>query len=60
MDKMKFALYTLTGCLPWNFILIYLGWWFGSSWDSVVGLFEYVNVSAYALLVLLLIWILFN
>lgn len=60
MSKTKFAVYTLAGCLPWNFTLIYLGWWLGSSWDSVVGLFRYVNVLAYALLVLLLIWALFK
>ncbi len=58
MNKVKFAGYTLAGCLPWNFILIYLGWWFGSSWDSVVEVFRYVNVLAYACLVLLSIWIL--
>lgn len=60
MNKAKFAAYTLAGCLPWNFILIYLGWWFGSSWDSVIGLFRYVNVLAYACLILLSIWILFK
>lgn len=60
MNKVKFAFYTLAGCLPWNFILIYLGWLFGSSWDSVVGLFQYVNVFAYACLVLVAIWILFK
>jgi membrane protein DedA with SNARE-associated domain len=60
MNRAKFAGYTLAGCLPWNFILIYLGWWFGSSWDSVVGLFQYVNVAAYVFLVLLIIWIFFK
>ena len=60
MNKVKFAGYTLAGCLPWNFILIYLGWLFGSSWDSVVGLFQYVNVLAYAGLILLSVWILFK
>jgi len=58
MGKTKFACYTLAGCLPWNMILIYLGWWFGSSWDLVVGAFEYVNVLAYACLILVSIWIL--
>jgi membrane protein DedA with SNARE-associated domain len=52
MKKVKFAAYTLAGCLPWNFILVYLGWWFGSSWDYVVGLFRYVNVAAYVTLIL--------
>jgi membrane protein DedA with SNARE-associated domain len=60
MSKAKFAVYTLVGCLPWNFILIYLGWWFGSSWDAVVELFQYMNLLAYALLVLLIVWVLFK
>lgn len=57
MKKAKFAVYTLAGCLPWNFILIYLGWWFGSSWDSVVGLFRYVNILAYLTLTLAGVWV---
>jgi membrane protein DedA with SNARE-associated domain len=52
MKTGKFAAYTLAGCLPWNIILVYLGWWFGSSWDHVVGLFRYVNVAAYLIIIL--------
>jgi membrane protein DedA with SNARE-associated domain len=57
MSRLKFGLYTLAGCLPWNVFLIYLGWWLGSSWNAVVEAFRYINLVAYALLVLLAVWI---
>ncbi len=56
MSKFKFGLYTLAGCLPWNIFLIALGWWLGSSWNAVVEAFRYVNLIAYALLILLGVW----
>jgi membrane protein DedA with SNARE-associated domain len=57
MGKLKFALCTLAGCLPWNMILIYSGWYFGLLWSTVLEAFRYVNIVAYALLVLLVVWI---
>jgi membrane protein DedA with SNARE-associated domain len=56
MSKLKFGLYTLMGCLPWNIFLIYLGWWLGSSWSAVVDAFRYINPVAYVLLILLAVW----
>jgi membrane protein DedA with SNARE-associated domain len=57
MGKSKFAICTLAGCLPWNIILVYLGWYLGSLWATVLEAFRYVNIVAYALLVLLVVWI---
>jgi membrane protein DedA with SNARE-associated domain len=57
MEKSKFAICTLAGCLPWNIILVYLGWYLGSLWATVLEAFRYVNIVAYALLVLLVVWI---
>jgi len=57
MGKWKFGGYTLAGCLPWNVFLVCLGWWLGSSWSAVVGAFRYVNLVAYAVLVLLGVWV---
>jgi membrane protein DedA with SNARE-associated domain len=57
MGKLRFALCTLAGCLPWNIILVYLGWYLGSLWATVLEAFRYVNIVAYALLVLLVVWI---
>jgi len=60
MKKSKFSALTLAGCLPWNILLVYLGWWFGSSWDYVVGMFRYVNVVAYLLTIVGIVWLLFR
>ena len=57
MNRLKFGIYTLAGCLPWNFTLIYLGWWLGSSWDAVVEAFRYINLVVYALLILFVAWV---
>ncbi len=55
MSRSKFAIYTLAGCLPWNFTLVYLGWLLGSSWTKVVEAFEYFNLVAYVVLVFLIL-----
>jgi len=60
MRKAKFAICTLAGCLPWNIMLVSLGWWFGSSWDYVVRLFRYVNLIAYLILILTAVWLVFR
>jgi membrane protein DedA with SNARE-associated domain len=57
MSKIKFAIYTLAGCLPWNIALVYLGWLLGSSWETVVGAFRYINLVVYVLLALIIIWL---
>ena len=57
MNKRTFALYTLAGCLPWNIALICLGWWLGASWNMVVEAFRYINLVAYGLLMLFVVWI---
>jgi membrane protein DedA with SNARE-associated domain len=57
MGKLKFATCTLAGCLPWNITLVYLGWYFGSLWSTVLDAFRYLNIIAYALLILFVVWI---
>jgi membrane protein DedA with SNARE-associated domain len=47
MSKAKFAAYTIVGCLPWNIFLVYLGWWLGNSWETVVSAFRYIDVVVY-------------
>jgi membrane protein DedA with SNARE-associated domain len=56
MSKAKFGAYTLAGCLPWNIILVYLGWWLGTSWEDVVAAFRYINLVAYLLIALIATW----
>lgn len=57
MSRPKFVAYTLLGCLPWNITLLYLGWWLGSSWESVVVSFRYINLVVYAIMILLIAWV---
>jgi membrane protein DedA with SNARE-associated domain len=57
MSKAKFAAYTLVGCLPWNIVLVYLGWWLGSSWDAVVSAFRYINIVVYIAFVCFGLWL---
>ena len=57
MNKLRFGLYTLAGCLPWNITLICLGWWLGSSWNMVVEAFRYINLVAYGFLIVLMVWV---
>jgi membrane protein DedA with SNARE-associated domain len=57
MNKLKFGMYTLAGCLPWNIALTYLGWWLGSSWGSVVEAFRYINLIVYALMIIFVAWV---
>jgi membrane protein DedA with SNARE-associated domain len=57
MNRVRFGLYTLVGCLPWNIALICLGWWLGSSWNMVVEAFRYINLLAYGLLFGIIAWI---
>ena len=60
MSAKKFGAYTLLGCLPWNIILLYLGWSLGASWDNVVAAFRYINPIVYAALIILAFWITFK
>ncbi len=57
MDKWKFALCTLMGCLPWNIALVSLGWWLGSSWETIVTTFTYINIAIYITIILLVAWL---
>jgi membrane protein DedA with SNARE-associated domain len=37
MPLTKFVAYTTAGCLVWNALLIYVGYWLGSKWAQVAG-----------------------
>lgn len=55
MDLGKFILYSLLGSIPWNFVLIFLGYKFGKEYDTLVRpifhKFEYVVLGAFLLLI---------
>lgn len=56
MDFRKFFLYSLMGMLPWNFVLIFLGFKLGSNYETIVRpifkRFEYVVIIAIVLVIL--------
>lgn len=58
MNLGKFLLYSLTGMLPWNFVLIYLGYKLRDNYDTIVRplfhRFEYVVIGMLFIGVLLL------
>jgi membrane protein DedA with SNARE-associated domain len=52
MNLTKFIVYTTAGCLLWNGILIYLGWFLGKNWVEVAGITHYLIIAAVAAVVL--------
>jgi membrane protein DedA with SNARE-associated domain len=59
MNIKKFILFSLTGMLPWNFILIFLGYKLGQQYETIVRpifkRFEYVVIGAIILFILFFI-----
>lgn len=56
MNLKKFLLFSLTGMLPWNFILIFLGYKLGQQYETVVRpifkRFEYVVIGSIVVAIL--------
>jgi membrane protein DedA with SNARE-associated domain len=46
MPLKKFAAYTAAGCLLWNLVLVYFGWYLGKNWTQVAGVSRYLIVAA--------------
>jgi membrane protein DedA with SNARE-associated domain len=51
MSLPKFAAYTAVGCLLWNGLLIYSGYFLGSSWKQVAGVSHYIIIGIAVVLV---------
>jgi membrane protein DedA with SNARE-associated domain len=63
MDFKKFSIYTLTGDLIYNAVLIYLGILFGSHWELLLKYFDefsYVGIAAFIVVVIYIILRVFN
>lgn len=56
MNYKKFILFSLAGMIPWNFILIFLGFKLGSNYETIVRpifkKFEYVVIIAIVVIIL--------
>ena len=42
MKLPKFIAFTTAGCIIWNVILIYVGWYLGKNWAEVAGISRYL------------------
>src|SRR4030042_1457550 len=42
MPLAKFAAYTITGCVIWNTLLIYVGYYLGNNWAQVADIAHYL------------------
>ena len=55
MPLSKFIIYTTAGCLLWNAILIYLGWFLGTNWKQVAGISHYLIIAFVVAIVVIVI-----
>ena len=55
MPVAKFLVFTLAGCLLWNSILIYIGYYLGSNWTEVAGISHYIIIAVIVALVALVV-----
>jgi len=51
IKPVTFEFYTLLGCLAWNIVLVYLGWWLGSSWGIVTTYFRDLSLVVFFALI---------
>ena len=50
MPLAKFLVFTTAGCVLWNSILIYVGYYLGVNWTEVAGISHYIIIAAVAAL----------
>lgn len=50
MDLLKFTVYSFLGSLPWNFMLVYLGYLFTDRWDLLQAYLHDFNIVFYTAL----------
>ena len=53
MPVAKFLVFTVAGCLLWNSVLIYVGYYLESNWTEVAGFSHYIIIAVIAALVAL-------
>jgi len=51
MPLVKFLAYTVAGCILWNSLLIYVGFYLGSRWEEVAGVSHYLIIAVVATVV---------
>jgi membrane protein DedA with SNARE-associated domain len=56
MPLAKFLGYTIAGCLVWNTLLIYVGFYLGSNWREVSDVSHYIVITVVATCVVAAVW----
>ncbi len=55
MPLAKFLVFTMAGCLLWNSVLIYVGYYLGSNWSEVAGFSHFILIAVIAALIALIV-----
>ena len=55
MPLAKFLVFTTAGCLLWNTLLIYVGYYLGANWTEVAGFSHYIIIAVIAALAVLIV-----
>src|ERR687885_1220748 len=58
MNFAKFTFYTFIGCVPWVFVLTYLGYYLGENWERVGSYLHYLEYALALVLLVLIIYLL--
>ena len=56
MDFKKFVFYSFVGSLPWTFMLGYVGYALGPSWENIMDVFHKLDIVVIAGLVAIVVW----
>ncbi len=56
MNFKKFVLYSFVGSVPWTFMLAYIGYWLGEEWESIEGVYKYLQILVVVGVVALITW----
>ncbi|HMK92802.1 MAG TPA: DedA family protein [Thermoleophilia bacterium] len=57
MKFWKFTLYTALGCLPWVWLLAYIGERLGANWEKIRPLLHYLDYAVVVVVVVLIVWL---
>ena len=58
MNFAKFTFYTFIGCVPWVFVLTYLGYYLGENWERVGSYLHYLEYAVALVLLVLIVYLL--
>jgi len=58
MPLKKFLVFTTAGCLLWNVILVYLGWYLGKNWTIVAGISRYLILASLVAVIVVVVYLL--